>query len=185
MSRVGNNPINIPAGVKVDVKDGRVNIEGPKGKLERAINNPSVKVEVKDGKIVLTRSSEEKLVKAAHGSMRAALNNMVCGVTTEFSKTLQVEGVGYKAAIAGNKLTLNVGFTHPVNVELPQGVTATVEKATLITLRSADREALGNICAKIRKIKDPDPYKAKGIRYLNEYIKRKIGKTATGTTGGK
>jgi large subunit ribosomal protein L6 len=186
MSRVGNNPIKLPAGVKVNVKDGRVFVEGPKGKLSMAINNPAVKIEVKDGNIVLTRSSDDKLIKSAHGTMRSHVNNLVNGVVAEFSKTLQVEGVGYKAAVAWSKLTLNLGFTHAIEKLVPQGLTCTVEKATIITVKGADKEMLGNFCAELRELKDPDPYKGKGIRFMGEYIRRKAGKTATGTTtGGK
>ncbi|MEI7904102.1 MAG: 50S ribosomal protein L6 [Candidatus Firestonebacteria bacterium] len=184
MSRVGNNPINIPAGVKVLVKDGNVMVEGPKGKLSMAINNPGITIEIKDGKVVLSRSSEEKLVKAAHGTMRAHVNNLVTGVVGEFSKTLQVEGVGYKAALEGQVLVLYLGFTHSIRKEIPKGLSCTVEKNTTITVKGADREMLGNFCAKLRKLKNPDPYKGKGIKFMGEYIRRKAGKTATGTTGG-
>ncbi len=184
MSRVGNSPIIIPAGVKVAVNGGLVMVEGPKGKLSAKINSPLLAIEIKDGQVLLSRKAEDKLTKSAHGTMRAHIMNMVQGAVAEYVKVLEVQGVGYKAAVAGNKLTLNVGFTHPVEIVLPQGITATVEKATVITVKGANKDALGNICAKIREVKDPDPYKGKGVRFQNEYIRRKAGKTATGTTGG-
>ena len=184
MSRVGNSPINIPAGVKVFMKDGKVMVEGPKGKLSMAVNNPGITIEVKDGKVLLGRNSEETLVKSAHGTMRAHVNNLVNGVVGGFSKTLQVDGVGYKASLEGQTLVLLLGFTHPIKKEIPVGLTCTVEKNTIITVKGSDREMLGNFCAKLRKLKNPDPYKGKGIRFQGEYIRRKAGKTATGTTGG-
>lgn len=187
MARGGNNPVNIPDNVKVSLQEGLLKVEGPNGKLKLNIS-PLVKVEIKDNKIILTINSNEENIKALHGTFRAKIANMVLGVTTQFTKVLQIEGVGYKAAAIGNKLTLNLGFTHPIETILPQGITAAVEKQTIITLKGSDKEMLGNLAASLRKLKDPDPYKAKGIRYLNEYIRRKVGKTATTTgagTGGK
>jgi len=184
MSRVGNSPINIPAGVKVVVKDGVVFVEGPKGKLSMPVNNPGITINIEAGKIVLVRNSEEKLVKSAHGTMRAHINNLVNGVIGEFVKVLQVDGVGYKVLLEGQALVLFLGFTHSIKKEIPKGLTCTVEKNTIITVKGADREMLGNFCAKLRKLKNPDPYKGKGIRFQGEYIRRKAGKTATGTTGG-
>jgi large subunit ribosomal protein L6 len=189
MARGGNNPINIPNNVKVSLKDDIVNVEGPCGKLSMK-GDPRIKIEIKEGKIVLSRSSDEKEVKSLHGTLRAKLANMVSGVVNPFTKVLQVEGVGYKAAVSGNKLTLQVGFTHPVDVVLPPGISASVEKQTIITLKGIDKELLGDIAAKIRAIRKPDPYKGKGIRYFNEHIRKKVGKAAAGVStagagGGK
>ena len=183
MSRVGNNPIVVPGNVKININETKVLVEGPKGKLSKEIH-PNIKLELKDGHIILTRKSEESMDKALHGNMRALVAGMVEGVTTGFTKTLVIEGVGYKAAIAGNKLSLVLGFTHPVEVVLPEGVTGKVEKNTTVILEGSNKEVLGTVAAKIRKIKRPDPYKAKGIKYLGEHIRRKLGKTATGSTGG-
>lgn len=187
MARGGSSPINIPNNVKVDLKDGLFTVEGPQGKLNMK-GHPGIKVENKDSKIVLVRNSDEEEIKSSHGTLRAKLSNMIQGVVNPFTKVLQIEGVGYKAAVSGNKLTLQVGFTHPVEVILPPNISASVEKQTIVTLKGIDKEVLGDLAAKIRAIRKPDPYHGKGIRYLNEYIRKKIGKTATGTTalgGGK
>ncbi|MFH1825536.1 MAG: 50S ribosomal protein L6 [Candidatus Firestonebacteria bacterium] len=187
MARGGNSPINIPNNVKVSLKDEVFTVEGPQGKLSMK-GHPEIKVEIKDSKVVLSKNSDEEGIKSLHGTLRAKLANMISGVVIPFTKVLQVEGVGYKAAVTGNKLTLQVGFTHLVEVILPAGISASVEKQTIVTLKGADREVLGDIAAKIRLIKKPDPYKGKGIRYLNEHIRKKVGKTATGVTslgGGK
>lgn len=186
MARGGNKPVDIPSNVKVNLKDGKINVEGPAGKLNADID-ARIKVEIKDNKVILTRDSNEEIIKAVHGTMRALILNMITGVTTPFIKVLQIEGVGYKALVQGNKLSLQLGFTHPVEINLPDGISASVEKQTMITLKSVNKEVLGNFAANIRKIRKADPYKAKGVKYLNEHIRRKVGKTATGTAtvGGK
>jgi large subunit ribosomal protein L6 len=186
MARGGNKPIEIPEKVKVVVNGSSVSVEGPNGKLNRVLHG-SILAEIKDKQVLFKRSGNEKLDKALHGTSRALVNNMIMGVLEPFVKTLQVEGVGYKIAVQGNKLTVNVGFTHPVEMTIPAGISAVVEKQTIIILKSADKELLGGFASKIRDIKDPDPYKAKGVKYLDEHIRKKAGKTAAGAggTGGK
>ncbi len=183
MARGGNNPVIVPGNVKVLVSAGVVKVEGPGGKLQMDIPS-GVKVETVDGKVNVIKENEETQTKANQGTVRARINCMVKGVTEQFIKTLVIEGVGFKAALAGTKLTLLLGFSHPVDVTVPAGITAAIEKNTIITLKSANKEVLGNFAAQIRKIKIPDPYKAKGIKYADEYIRRKAGKTAGGATAG-
>ncbi|OGF52182.1 MAG: 50S ribosomal protein L6 [Candidatus Firestonebacteria bacterium GWA2_43_8] len=183
MARGGNNPVLVPANVKVAIANNVVKVEGPNGKLEMKLPS-KLKVEFKDGKVTVIKETEEAQVKSNHGTVRARIAVMIKGVTEQFVKVLMIEGVGFKAAIAGNKLSMTLGFSHPVERVLPAGVTGAVEKNTIITLKSADKEMLGDFAAQIRKIRVPDPYKAKGIKYAGEHIKRKAGKTAGGATGG-
>ena len=178
MSRIGNKPIPIPDKVKVSVNGKEVSISGPAGNLKRTIS-PFVSVSVDKGILTVKRDSDEH--KAVHGTTRAILNNMVTGVVTPFEKKLEIQGIGYKAALAGKKLTLNVGYSHPVEIIIPSDMEITVDpKGVLLSLKSADREKLGLIASKIRISKDPDAYKGKGVRYAGEYIKKKPGKAAIG-----
>jgi len=175
-------PINIPAGVKIAVSGQNVTVEGPKGKLARAIH-PAITAEVKGSQILVTRPDDTKPNRALHGLVRALLNNMVVGVTQGYSKGLEIEGVGYRAAIEGAKLTFALGFSHPVEMVLPKGISVTVEKQVSLNVSGIDKELVGQVAANIRFLKEPEPYRGKGIRYSGEVIRRKAGKAAV--TGGK
>ena len=178
MSRIGNKPIPVPKGVKVDIKDSRVVVTGSKGKLEREIR-PEVFIKEEDGNLVLGTQDESKRSMAMKGLTRSLINNMVVGVATGFQKKLIVEGVGYKVAVEGASLNLNVGYSNPVNFKLPPGVSATmIDKMNTVMLESIDKELLGVTAAKVREIRKPEPYKGKGIRYEGEHIVRKVGKSA-------
>jgi large subunit ribosomal protein L6 len=178
MSRIGNKPIPVPSGVKVDIQGPRVVVTGPKGKLEREIR-PEVSVKTEDGNLVLDTMDESKKSMAMKGLTRSLINNMVVGVETGFQKKLIVEGVGYRVTVEGSALTLNVGYSNPVNFKLPAGVSATmVDKVNTVMLESIDKELLGVTAAKVREIRKPEPYKGKGIRYEGEHIVRKVGKSA-------
>ena len=177
MSRIGKLPINIPAGLDVAVSDGNVvKVKGPKGELSTKINR-DMKVTVKDGVLTVERPSDRKDHRALHGLSRALINNMVLGVSEGFNKTLKIVGVGYRAAKQGNKIVLNLGFSHPVEVEEPKGISFEVPDQTTIVVSGTDKQAVGEIAAVIRKIRPPEPYKGKGIRYEDEYVRRKVGKT--------
>lgn len=182
MSRVGKKPIEIPNGISVEINDHHIVVTGPLGKLERDFHK-SMELKLIDNKIEVKRPSDSKEHRSLHGLTRTLISNMVEGVIKRFSKQLQIEGVGYRANVEGNKLILNIGFTRPVEVILPDGILAKVEKQTIITLSGIDKEMLGGFAAKIRSIKKPEPYKGRGIKYVDEYIRRKIGKAAT--TAGK
>ena len=181
MSRVGRMPVAIPAGVTVEVGDGRVRVKGPKGDLSTpVIAGTAVAVEGATARV----SSERATRNPAFGTMRANLQNMVLGVTSGFSKTLEIVGTGYRAQMEGKKLSLQVGFSHPVVFDPPAGITIKVENPTRLVVSGADRYLVGQVAADIRAIRPPEPYKGKGIKYEGEYIRRKAGKAAgaTGTT---
>jgi len=180
MSRIGKKPVPIPKGVQVDVKGQTVKVKGPKGSLERRFND-LVEVTIDGGNALVATKGNDKRVSAMHGLARSLLFNMVDGVTNGYSKSLEVQGVGYKASLSGRTLKLEVGYSHPVVFDLPQGVDAKVE-GLIVTLASIDKELLGQTCADLRARKEPEPYKGKGIRYSGEVVRRKVGKT--GTTGG-
>jgi large subunit ribosomal protein L6 len=175
MSRVGKKIIKLPAGVKVTAKEGRVHVEGPKGKID-GILPAGVSVKVNGSDVEVVRPTEGKNAGALHGLARALLANMVEGVTSQFSKSLEINGVGYRAEVKGQTLNLTVGFSHPVVMELPKGISAEVEKQTKITIKGVDKQLVGETAAKIRAIKPPEPYQGKGIKYAEEVIKRKEGK---------
>ncbi len=178
MSRIGNKLIPVPKGVKVDIQGAKVVVTGPKGKLEREIR-PEVSIKEEDGNLVLKTQDESKRSMAMKGLTRSLVNNMVVGVDTGFQKKLIVEGVGYRVAVEGSAITLNVGYSNPVNFKLPAGVSATmVDKVNTVMLESIDKELLGVTAAKVREIRKPEPYKGKGIRYEGEHIVRKVGKSA-------
>jgi len=178
MSRIGNKPIPIPDGVKVDIQGARVAVSGPKGNLERDIR-PEVSLKEEDGNLVFATSDESKKSMAMKGLTRSLINNMVVGVVTGFQKKLIVEGVGYRVSVEGSSLTLNVGYSNPVKFNLPDGVKATmVDKSNTVMLESIDKELLGLTAARVREIRKPEPYKGKGIRYEDEHIVRKVGKSA-------
>ncbi|MBU0485805.1 MAG: 50S ribosomal protein L6 [Proteobacteria bacterium] len=176
MSRIGKQPIPVPKGVKVDVKGSHVKVTGPQGTLERDIR-PEIELVESEGQYLVKCRDNSKRTNAFSGLTRTLIDNMVVGVDKGFQKKLTVEGVGYKASVANNVLTLNVGYSHPVEFVLPVDVKASVEKSN-ITLESIDKELLGLTAARIRQVRKPEPYKGKGIRYENERIVRKVGKAA-------
>jgi len=177
MSRIGKKVITLPAGVKVNAKDGRVTVEGPKGKID-GILPAGVTFKVTGNVVEVAEPKfEGKASGAIHGLSRALLANMVEGVTNMFSKTLEINGVGYRAEVKGTVLNMTLGFSHPVNLDLPKGITAAVEKQTKITITGVDKQLVGETAAKIRAIKPPEPYQGKGIKYSTEVIKRKEGKS--------
>ena len=176
MSRIGKKVIVLPKGVTIDIKGNEVKVKGPKGELSRTFS-PVITIEQKDGEVHCVRPSEERQIKALHGTTRAVLNNMVQGVSTGFSKALQVEGVGYRAEMKGKKLVMALGFSHPVEVEPPSGISFTVEEKTrVITITGSDREQVGQVAANIRAWRPPEPYKGKGLRYVGAIVRRKAGK---------
>lgn len=186
MSRVGRKPIPLPAGVNVTIRDAVITVKGPKGELKRSV--PSiVSPRLEAGNVLVERKGDSRAERASHGLLRALIANMVKGVTTGYVRQLEINGVGYRAEIAGNKLNLIVGLSHPVEFDLPQGVQAKTEKgkstvnpgqdAVLLTVSGIDKEAIGQLISKIRNVRPPEPYKGKGIKYLEETLKRKVGKT--------
>jgi len=177
MSRIGRLPIDIPAGVTVDVKPGNhIFVKGPKGELSEKID-PDMKVAVKDGQIRVERPGETKRHKSLHGLSRSLIANMVQGVTQGYEKVLEIVGVGYRAQLKGNKLVLNVGYSHPVEFDPPKGIQFEVPAQSSIVVRGINKQAVGEITAEIRDVRPPEPYKGKGIRYKGEYVRRKVGKT--------
>lgn len=181
MSRIGKAPIKLPEKVTIVVDTNSVKVAGPKGELILKIP-AKIKVEVKDGQVLVTRLFENKQAKSSHGAIRAHLNNMIKGVTTPWSKELEIRGTGYKFSVNGPKLTVIAGFIHPVEVSAPSGVEFKVEQDTKLTITGPDKTRVGQIASNIRKIRPPEVYKGKGIRYLNEFIKLKAGKTAKAST---
>lgn len=181
MSRIGKLPISVPSGVDVSIKDNVVTVKGPKGTLSQYVD-PRIVVEAKNGEIHVTRQQETREERALHGLYRSLVNNMVVGVSEGYKKTLELIGVGYRAANNGQILELSLGFTHPIYLQLPTEVKVETKmernKAPIIELESADKQLLGQVCAKIRSFRKPEPYKGKGIRFEGEYIRRKSGKTA-------
>lgn len=176
MSRIGRKPVPIPSGVAVTIDGPRVTVKGPRGELTRAFH-PDMAIAMDDGTLVVSRPSDARQHRALHGLTRALLANMVTGVTQGFRKTLVVEGVGYRADLTGKVLLLYLGYSHPIRVEPPAGVKFSADsKARTITVEGADREQVGQIAALIRKLRPPEPYKGKGIRYQGEVIRRKAGK---------
>ena len=179
MSRIGRMPIAIPAGVTVEVaENNKVTVKGPKGELSRVLPS-EMEIKVEGAEIVVTRPNDLKKMKSLHGLTRTLVNNMVVGVTQGYEKKLEVNGVGYKASKAGNKLTLNLGYSHPIEMIDPEGIETTVEVAstTIITVKGIDKEKVGQFAAEIRDKRRPEPYKGKGIKYADEVIRRKVGKT--------
>ena len=176
MSRIGKMPVVIPKGVQATIDGLHIFVKGPLGQLERTLHGVSMALE--DDKVVLRPLDETRSSKALHGLSRSLVNNMVEGVTKGFERVLEVNGVGYRAEEANGVLTLSLGFSHPVVYDLPEGVTAGVERQTKITLKSIDKELIGQTAAKIRSFRPPEPYKGKGIKYAEETIQRKVGKSA-------
>ncbi|MCH7908244.1 MAG: 50S ribosomal protein L6 [Candidatus Hydrogenedentes bacterium] len=175
MSRVGKLPVPVPDGVKIDLKDSHLKVTGPKGTLERDFD-PCITVHVGEGEILVTRSTDQREHRAKHGLTRALINNMVLGTTQGFEKILEIQGVGYRASMQGKNLNLALGFSHPVTVEPPEGIELTVEGTNVIKVTGIDKQQVGQVAAQIRAWRKPEPYKGKGIRYRNEYVRRKAGK---------
>ena len=176
MSRIGKQPIAVPAKVKVEVKGQQVFVEGPKGKLNWQLpRRTSLKVE--NGKIVVSRQGEDAETRALHGLSRALVNNMVRGVSEGFSKKLEIQGVGFKAAVQGKNVNLSLGYSHPINYPIPDQIKVTVEENTKLTIEGPDRQVVGQVAAEIRSFYPPEPYKGKGVRYSDERVIRKEGKT--------
>ncbi|MGH8004418.1 MAG: 50S ribosomal protein L6 [Limisphaerales bacterium] len=177
MSRIGKLPIPLPAGVTVLISGSELTVKGPKGSLTRSFR-PEVKMEQSDGKLVVTRNGESRLHKSLHGLSRALLANMVTGVTKEFTKVLIIVGVGYRAEVSGKLVSFSLGYSHPILIRPPEGVKIAVENQTKVIVSGVDRELVGEVAAKIRGLRPPEPYKGKGIQYEGEKIRRKAGKTA-------
>ena len=175
MSRIGKKPVAIPDKVEVKVDKGTVSVKGPKGDLSFTFH-PNMSVDVDGGEVVVSRADDSRQNRALHGLTRSLINNMVTGVTQPFEKKLEIVGVGYNAKLNGNKLALQVGYANTVELIVPDGVTCEVPDATHITVQSPDKQACGEFAAVIRKVRKPEPYKGKGIRYSDEYVRRKAGK---------
>jgi len=182
MSRIGRLPITVPSGVDVTIDGRNVTVKGPKGTLSRALH-PDITVSREDGTLVVTRPTEQKTHKQLHGLTRTLINNMVVGVTDGYRKGLEITGVGYRAALNGRKLQLNLGYSHQIEIDPPEGISFEVENPTRLAVVGIDKELVGQIAAKVRATRKPEPYKGKGVRYAGEYIRRKAGKA--GKIGGK
>jgi len=176
MSRIGKQPIAIPPKVKVEIKGQKILVEGPKGKLDWELpHRTSLKVE--DGKIIVSRANEDAQSRALHGTSRALVNNMVKGVSEGFVKKLEIQGVGFKAAVQGKVVNLALGFSHPINYNIPDQIKVTVEENTKLTIEGPDKKVVGQVASEIRSFYPPEPYKGKGVRYAGEHVQRKEGKT--------
>ena len=177
MSRIGKNPITIPAGVTVDIAaDNTVTVKGPKGTLSQQVNK-DITVKHEGNQLILTRPTDDKPHKSMHGLYRSLLNNMVVGVTEGFSKNLEINGVGYRAQLQGTKLVLNLGYSHPVEIDPPAGISFECPTPNKITVKGISKQQVGQTAADIRKWREPEPYKGKGIKYDYETVRRKVGKT--------
>lgn len=177
MSRIGRMPVDVPEGVQVDIKGSMVSVKGPKGKLERMFS-PTISIEMENGQLLITRSSNAPAQRALHGTTRAVLNNMVCGVSAGFEKILEYEGVGYRAEMDKLKLVLHLGYSHPITVDPPEGISFDVDpKTRQVMVRGFNKEDVGQTAANIRELRPPEPYHGKGMHYLGEKIRRKPGKS--------
>ena len=178
MSRIGNKTITIPAGCEISVSDSNeVTVKGPKGTLSRQFN-PNIGIKVEDGQVTCTRANENKQTKQLHGTTRALIHNMIVGTTEGFKKTLEIVGIGYRDALNGKTLNLNIGYSHEINYPIEDGITIEVPNATTIVVSGIDKQRVGEVAAHIRNFRKPEPYKGKGIRYQGEHIIHKEGKTA-------
>jgi large subunit ribosomal protein L6 len=182
MSRIGRLPIAVPSGVDVTIDGRTLTVKGPKGTLTREVH-PDIAVRREDDRLVVTRPTEQKTHKQLHGLTRTLVNNMVVGVTDGYRKSLEITGVGYRAAKVGEKLQLNLGYSHPIEIAPPQGISFEVENPTHLSVVGIDKELVGQVAAQVRSTRKPEPYKGKGVRYAGEYIRRKAGKA--GKIGGK
>jgi large subunit ribosomal protein L6 len=176
MSRIGNKPIPLPKAVSIEIDGTVVRVKGPKGSLEQTMR-PEIAIKQEEGQILVTRPSEDKMHRSLHGLTRTLISNMVTGVTDGFTRTMEIAGVGYRVAKDGNALVFSLGFSHPVRIEPPTGVTFNVETPTRFTISGIDKQVIGEQAAQIRKLRPPEPYKGKGITYQGERIRRKAGKT--------
>ncbi len=176
MSRIGKKPVTVPKGVNLDLQGSIVAVKGPKGELRRTLH-PEMKVSLNDGAFTVERPSDDKRHKALHGLTRTLVQNMVEGVSKGFSKTLEIQGVGYKAEAKPYGVNLIVGYSHPVKYEAPKGIKISVENNTVVRIEGADKEVVGQVAAELRSVRPPEPYKGKGIRYQGEQVRRKAGKT--------
>ena len=177
MSRIGRKPIPVPTGVEVDIKPGTVSVKGPRGELSERIN-ADIGVSLDDGQLIVTRPTDRADHRALHGLTRSLVANMVTGVTDGFERRLEIQGVGYRASMQGSNLEMQVGFSHPVSVKAPPGISFEVPQPTQIVVRGISKQQVGEVAAQIRKWRPPEPYKGKGIRYEGEYVQRKVGKRA-------
>jgi large subunit ribosomal protein L6 len=177
MSRIGRLPIPIPDGVDVQIEPGLVRVKGPKGQLQQAVS-PDLSFEREDSRLLVKRPTDRGEHRALHGLTRSLVNNMVEGVTNGFEKRLEIQGVGYRAQLKGKTLELALGFSHPVRLDAPDGIDFEVPAPTQIVVRGIDKQAVGEVAARIRKFRPPEPYKGKGVRYAGEYVARKVGKRA-------
>jgi large subunit ribosomal protein L6 len=180
MSRLGKKPIIVPKEVKVELKDRLILVEGPKGKLTRSLH-PRISLEIKAGEILVKRASELKTDKSLHGLYRSLIVNMIKGVTQGYQKDLEIIGTGFKAQMQANNLNLQLGFSHPVNIAVPEGIKIETPKPTMITIKGLDKELVARVAAEIRDIYPPEPYKGKGVRFAGEYVKKKVGKAQATT----
>ena len=176
MSRIGNKVVVLPQGVEVKQNGNEVTVKGPKGELTRTFSE-DIKMNIEGNEVTFTRPNDSKEMKTIHGTTRAIFHNMVVGVSEGFQKALELIGVGYRAQLQGSKLVLNVGYSHPVEITAPAGVTFEVPSNTQVVVKGTSKEAVGEIAANIRGVRPPEPYKGKGIRYVGEYVRRKEGKT--------
>jgi large subunit ribosomal protein L6 len=177
MSRIGKQPIVVPDGVEIQVEAGLVKVKGPKGELEERVSR-DMTVEQENGSIVVTRPSDRGEHRALHGLTRSLINNMVQGVTEGFEKRLEIQGVGYRAQLQGKKLVMSLGYSHPVEIDAPEGIEFEVPAPTQVVVRGISKQVVGEVAAGVRKQRPPEPYKGKGIRYQGEYVARKVGKRA-------
>jgi large subunit ribosomal protein L6 len=182
MSRIGRLPITVPSSVDVTIDGRQLTVKGPKGTLSRSLH-PDITVSREDDNLVVTRPTEQKTHKQLHGLTRTLVNNMVLGVTDGYRKGLEITGVGYRATLNGRKLTLNLGYSHPIEIEPPDGISFEVENPTRLAVVGIDKELVGQIAAQVRSTRKPEPYKGKGVRYAGEQVRRKAGKA--GKIGGK
>ncbi|MCJ7656497.1 MAG: 50S ribosomal protein L6 [Candidatus Atribacteria bacterium] len=176
MSRIGKMPITIPKGIRVELNNNKVRVSGERGALEINIH-PDIQVKVEGDKIYVSRPSDGRFHRSLHGLSRSLINNLVEGVFSGFEKVLEIQGVGYRAAIEGGKMVIQIGYSHPINVDPPKGIEFEVEKQKIIKVKGIDKQLVGETAAKIRLLRKPEPYKGKGIRYIDEVVRRKVGKT--------
>lgn len=175
MSRIGKKPITVPKNVKVGINGNTVSVEGPKGKL--AYEAPTdIKAQIVGEQIIVSRNSDDKSIMALHGLTRTLINNMIVGVTSGFQKELEIQGVGFRAQVSGKKLVMQLGFSHPVEFHIPEGIVIETPKPTQIMIKGIDKQRVGEVAAEIRAVYPPEPYKGKGIRYLGEHVRKKVGK---------
>ena len=177
MSRIGKLPITVPSGVEVAIDGQAVTVKGPKGSLEHQVSEPIVVEKDEDGAVLVKRPSDEREARSLHGLTRTLVNNMVIGVSKGFQKDLEIQGVGYRVLQKGSNLEFNLGYSHPIVIEPPEGIEFSVDGPTKLSVKGVDKQLVGEIAARIRKLRKPDPYKGKGVRYAGENIRRKVGKT--------